>query len=130
MGAEGQRSRYEADREAIAELSQCSRRVAGDLLRAPATRLGQDPWPNRHGVSAESGSVFQTLVNLWPYMWPDGPSPILKGRVFWATVFLVIAKLILVLVPYFFKLGDRGADRRTRSAGLGRLRCWWHPSCW
>lgn len=53
-------------------------------------------------VSAESGSVFQTLVNLWPYMWPDD-RPDLKNRVFWATVFLVIAKLILVLVPYFFK---------------------------
>ena len=53
-------------------------------------------------VSADSGSVFQTLVNLWPYMWPDD-RPDLKNRVFWATVFLVIAKLILVLVPYFFK---------------------------
>jgi ATP-binding cassette, subfamily B, heavy metal transporter len=53
-------------------------------------------------VSAESGSVFGTLVNLWPYMWPDD-RPDLKSRVFWATVFLVIAKLILVLVPYFFK---------------------------
>lgn len=53
-------------------------------------------------VSAESGSVFQTLVHLWPYMWPDD-RPDLKQRVFWATVFLVIAKLILVLVPYFFK---------------------------
>jgi ATP-binding cassette, subfamily B, heavy metal transporter len=53
-------------------------------------------------VSAESGSVFRTLVHLWPYMWPDD-RPDLKQRVFWATVFLVIAKLILVLVPYFFK---------------------------
>ncbi|MHB2265745.1 ABCB family ABC transporter ATP-binding protein/permease [Aliihoeflea sp. PC F10.4] len=53
-------------------------------------------------VSAESGSVFSTLVNLWPYMWPD-ERPDLKMRVVWATVFLVIAKLILVLVPYFFK---------------------------
>jgi ABC-type transport system involved in Fe-S cluster assembly fused permease/ATPase subunit len=53
-------------------------------------------------ISAESGSVFGTLVNLWPYMWPDD-RPDLKSRVFWATVFLVIAKLILVLVPYFFK---------------------------
>ena len=57
---------------------------------------------DRTQVSAESGSVFQTLVNLWPYMWPDD-RPDLKQRVFWATVFLVIAKLILVLVPYFFK---------------------------
>jgi len=53
-------------------------------------------------VSAESGSVFATLVNLWPYMWPDD-RPDLKMRVVWATVFLVVAKLILVLVPYFFK---------------------------
>lgn len=53
-------------------------------------------------VSAESGSVFSTLVNLWPYMWPDD-RPDLKLRVVWATVFLVVAKLILILVPYFFK---------------------------
>ena len=53
-------------------------------------------------VSAESGSVLATLVNLWPYMWPDD-RPDLKMRVVWATVFLVIAKLILILVPYFFK---------------------------
>ncbi len=53
-------------------------------------------------VSAESGSVFSTLVNLWPYMWPSD-RPDLKMRVVWATVFLVVAKFILVLVPYFFK---------------------------
>jgi len=53
-------------------------------------------------VSAESGSMFATLRNLWPYMWPAG-RPDLKRRVVWATVLLVIAKLILMLVPYFFK---------------------------
>ena len=35
-------------------------------------------------------------------MWPEG-RPDLKVRVLWATFFLVISKLILVLVPYFFK---------------------------
>jgi ATP-binding cassette, subfamily B, heavy metal transporter len=35
-------------------------------------------------------------------MWPDD-RPDLKMRVFWASVLLVLAKLILVLVPYFFK---------------------------
>ena len=35
-------------------------------------------------------------------MWPAG-RPDLKVRVLWATFFLVISKLILVLVPYFFK---------------------------
>lgn len=53
-------------------------------------------------VSADSGSTFNTLVNLWPYMWPQGRND-LKMRVVWATVFLVLSKLILVLVPYFFK---------------------------
>ena len=53
-------------------------------------------------VSADSGSTFQTLRNLWPYMWPAG-RPDLKMRVVWAAFFLVVAKLVLMLVPYFFK---------------------------
>lgn len=53
-------------------------------------------------VSAESGSTMKTLRNLWPYMWP-AERPDLKMRVVWATVLLVIAKLVLVAVPYFFK---------------------------
>jgi ATP-binding cassette, subfamily B, heavy metal transporter len=35
-------------------------------------------------------------------MWPAGRAD-LKARVVWATVFLVVAKLVLMLVPYFFK---------------------------
>ena len=53
-------------------------------------------------VSADSGTMLDTLRNLWPYMWPADRAD-LKMRVVWATVFLVIAKLVLVLVPYFFK---------------------------
>ncbi|MBX3575717.1 MAG: ABC transporter ATP-binding protein/permease [Rhizobiaceae bacterium] len=53
-------------------------------------------------VSAESGRTVQTIRNLWPYMWPTGRAD-LKARVVWATVLLVAAKLILVVVPYFFK---------------------------
>ena len=53
-------------------------------------------------VSADSGSLWKTLFNLWPYMWPADRMD-LKLRVVWATVFLVIAKLTLILVPYFFK---------------------------
>ena len=53
-------------------------------------------------VSADSGSTFRTLANLWPYMWPADRAD-LKVRVAWATLFLVLAKLILILVPYFFK---------------------------
>ena len=53
-------------------------------------------------VSAESGSTLTTLRNLWPYMWPADRRD-LKLRVVWATFFLVVAKLVLVLVPYFLK---------------------------
>jgi ABC-type transport system involved in Fe-S cluster assembly fused permease/ATPase subunit len=53
-------------------------------------------------VSAESGSTLNTLRNLWPYMWP-AERPDLKLRVVWATAFLVIAKVTLIGVPYFFK---------------------------
>ncbi|MGB6118316.1 MAG: ABC transporter ATP-binding protein/permease [Mesorhizobium sp.] len=53
-------------------------------------------------VSSESGSLWRTLFNLWPYMWPEGRTD-LKMRVIWASVFLVAAKMFLLLVPYFFK---------------------------
>ena len=53
-------------------------------------------------VSAESGSTMKTVRNLWPYMWPSD-RPDLKMRVLWACMYLVLAKLVLILVPYFFK---------------------------
>lgn len=53
-------------------------------------------------VSADRGSTFGTLRNLWPYMWPADRAD-LRARVVWATVLLVVAKLVLVVVPYFFK---------------------------
>ena len=64
-------------------------------------------------VSADSGSTFKTLRNLWPYMWPADRAD-LKARVVWATFYLVVAKLVLIGVPYFFKwatdaLADDGA---------------------
>ncbi|MBL8582591.1 MAG: ABC transporter ATP-binding protein/permease [Rhizobiaceae bacterium] len=46
--------------------------------------------------------MFRTLLNLKPYMWPS-ERPDLQWRVVWATFYLVLAKLVLVVVPYFFK---------------------------
>ena len=57
---------------------------------------------NGKTVSAESGQTFRTLRNLWPYMWP-AERPDLRMRVIWASFYLVIAKLVLISVPYFFK---------------------------
>jgi ATP-binding cassette, subfamily B, heavy metal transporter len=53
-------------------------------------------------VSAERGKTLSTIRNLWPYMWPSD-RPDLKWRVVWATFWLVVAKLVLMGVPYFFK---------------------------
>ncbi|HEY0125236.1 MAG TPA: ABC transporter ATP-binding protein/permease [Rhizobium sp.] len=53
-------------------------------------------------ISADSANPLNTLVNLWPYMWPAGRMD-LKMRVVWATVYLLISKFFLLLVPYFFK---------------------------
>jgi len=53
-------------------------------------------------VSADQGNPFGTLKNLWPYMWP-ADRPDLKMRVLWATLFLLLSKLVLISVPYFFK---------------------------
>lgn len=57
---------------------------------------------NTKTVSADKGNPFGTLKNLWPYMWP-ADRPDLKLRVLWATLFLLLSKLVLISVPYFFK---------------------------
>ena len=67
-------------------------------------------------VSAESGSTLATIRNLWPYIWPAG-RPDLKLRVAWATVFLVTAKLVLILVPYFFKWATDALDGQLAAPG-------------
>ncbi|WP_416796054.1 ABCB family ABC transporter ATP-binding protein/permease [Ciceribacter azotifigens] len=68
-------------------------------------------------VSADASNPLETLVNLWPYMWPTG-RPDLKARVVWATVFLVVSKFILLLVPYFFKWATDALNGRLDMVGL------------
>ncbi|WP_182417202.1 ABC transporter ATP-binding protein/permease [Bartonella sp. HY038] len=62
-------------------------------------------------VSADSGATFKTLYNLWPYMWPSD-QPKLKRRVLWALFYLVASKLVLILVPYFFKYATEALGGR------------------
>jgi ATP-binding cassette, subfamily B, heavy metal transporter len=52
-------------------------------------------------VTADKG-MMTTLRNLWPYMWPSDRRD-LKLRVVWAGVFLVVAKLLTLGIPYTFK---------------------------
>ncbi|KQY19365.1 ABC transporter ATP-binding protein/permease [Rhizobium sp. Root483D2] len=68
-------------------------------------------------VSADSGNPLQTIINLWPYMWPSGRAD-LKMRVVWATVILLIAKVVLLLVPYFFKWATDALNGKTDVTGI------------
>lgn len=68
-------------------------------------------------VSADNSNPMQTLINLWPYMWPAERFD-LKMRVVWASVFLVLSKLILIMVPYFFKWATDALDGTSDMVGL------------
>lgn len=68
-------------------------------------------------ISGDSGSTLTTLANLWPYMWPSD-RPDLRMRVAYATFFLVLAKLLTVLVPYFYKWATDALD------GADSARAW------
>ncbi len=63
---------------------------------------GTDVAAQKKTISADAGNPLQTIINLWPYMWPSDRAD-LKMRVVWATVILLVAKIVLLLVPYFFK---------------------------
>ena len=68
-------------------------------------------------VSADEGNPLGTLVNLWPYMWPHGRSD-LKRRVVWATFYLIVAKFVLLAVPYFFKWSTDALNGKMDAVGL------------
>ncbi|KXG86412.1 ABCB family ABC transporter ATP-binding protein/permease [Agrobacterium bohemicum] len=68
-------------------------------------------------ISADAGNPLQTIINLWPYMWPQG-RPDLKMRVVWATVFLIVAKFVLISVPYFFKWATDALNGKLDMAGF------------
>ena len=53
-------------------------------------------------ISADEVSTFRTLGQLWPYIWASD-RPDLKARVGLAVLALVVAKIVTVLSPYFFK---------------------------
>ncbi|MBB3446513.1 ABC transporter ATP-binding protein/permease [Sinorhizobium sp. B11] len=55
-----------------------------------------------NGKTVSDSNLLGTLYNLWPYMWPKD-RPDLRMRVVWASVYLLISKFVLLLVPYFFK---------------------------
>jgi ATP-binding cassette, subfamily B, heavy metal transporter len=71
---------------------------------------------NQKTVSSDRGETFSTLRNLWPYMWPSD-RPDLKMRVVWATLYLVLSKIVLIGVPYFFKWATDALNAQSSAPG-------------
>ena len=89
--------------------------TAPDSKAPPA---GNAPQVSAPKVSAD-GSTVQTVRALWPYMWPDD-RPDLKMRVVWASVFLVLAKVVTAIVPFFFKYATDALNQQTGEAPAGQ----------
>src|SRR5665647_1710714 len=62
----------------------------------------QTAFEQKPGVSADSGSLLRTVVNLWPYIWPSDRRD-LKARIIGAMGLLLAAKLATVAVPFTYK---------------------------
>lgn len=58
--------------------------------------------PARLRVSAEKGQLFSTFRELWTYLWPRDRAD-LRMRIILATVLLIVAKLVTLVVPFTFK---------------------------
>jgi len=52
--------------------------------------------------SRSDASMWRTVRGFWPYLWPDDRAD-LRMRIIWATLMLVLAKLVTIAVPYTFK---------------------------
>ncbi len=72
-------------------------------------------------IDADEAGMWNSLRNLWPYMWPDD-RPDLKWRVIYASFFMVIGKIVTVLIPYLYKLAtDALTGELSKDGGLVEL---------
>jgi len=55
----------------------------------------------KHESSKDGEPSLQPLVEIMPYLWPKD-RPDLKARVVWSCLFLVLAKIVTVIMPFFF----------------------------
>ena len=64
--------------------------------------MARNSTEKKPSVSADEGSVFSTVRNLWSYMWPEN-RPDLKLRVVLALSALLASKVATTLVPFAYK---------------------------
>jgi len=76
----------------------------------------------RSRIAADRGTLWRTLVHLWPYIWPSDRRD-LRLRVLGAMALLLVAKLATIAVPFTFKwatdaLAGQGSAPFAPSSGL------------
>jgi len=64
--------------------------------------MSLDSAEKKPSVSADEGSIFSTIRNLWAYMWPED-RPDLRMRVILAIAALLASKVATTLVPFAYK---------------------------
>jgi ABC-type transport system involved in Fe-S cluster assembly fused permease/ATPase subunit len=64
--------------------------------------MSSDTVDKKPSVSADDGSVFRTIGNLWTYMWP-ADRPDLRFRVVLAIGALLVSKIATTLIPFAYK---------------------------
>ncbi|WP_108460272.1 ABCB family ABC transporter ATP-binding protein/permease [Devosia naphthalenivorans] len=64
--------------------------------------MSSDSAEKKPSVSAEEGSVFSTIKNLWSYMWPDDRAD-LRLKVVLAIGALLLSKVATTLIPFAYK---------------------------
>ncbi len=89
-----------------------------DTSIAEKATINGQPEDNKPLVDAGRGGMKGTFINLWPYMWPSD-RPDLKRRVLYASIFMVLGKVVTVLIPYFYKLAtDALTGELDKSGGI------------
>ena len=75
--------------------------------------------PARLRVSAEKGQLFSTFRELWTYLWPHDRAD-LRMRIILATVLLIVAKLVTLVVPFTFKWATDALVPLSEAIGQGK----------
>ena len=75
--------------------------VAEDAAGKSAEQKSKSKPKTKPKVSADGGD-FETIKNLWPYIWPHDRRD-LQFRVAIAMGYLILGKIVTILTPYTYK---------------------------
>jgi ATP-binding cassette subfamily B protein len=76
--------------------------------------------PQKAKAEPRNSSMWKTIQGFWPYLWPEDRAD-LRWRIVWATVLLILAKLVTIAVPYTFKWATDALSPER----LADLSGWW-----